>query len=276
MRKSNITTIIITVVLMFSGFNANAQLGVTREGKIKHLVTGVSPWYFDSYNLNFVPKYQTKLKQVTIKTKRMEYREFDDSWVNEWFFEYKIHFDELGNIVKIAEWSKEAYGKEYPIDHDNMYGITNFSYKEGKVILVEGSGIYSFKYDNNGYLSKIVGGRTLRTTWTPQGFLYTAKEYEGDHLRSWFESNIKYLYSQNGHVIEKIYLKNDNTFFKTDIIYKDPHGVMTKNVQSDIYYYENNYDESGDLFQHLEYKMVDGEKLYKIGWQYEYEYEFYE
>lgn len=271
MKKIVITTILIAI--MFFSFNANAQLGVTREGKIKHIVTGVSPWFYvcDShYYLNYIPKYQPKLKYVTIKAKLMRDRGYYDSWSSEFFYEYRIHFDTLGNIVEIKKWD----------DDERDDGVTRFSYKEGKVIEVSNNyhyyRLFSFKYDDNGHLSKILsGGSMLRTTWTPQGFLYTAKKYEDDHLCSWF--NKKYIYSQNGRVIEEMDLKKDNTVLYKRFIYKDSHGVTTKIIRgSVIFYYENKYDESGNLFQHLEYKMVDGEKYYEEGWQYEYEYEFYE
>lgn len=56
----------------------------------------------------------------------------------------------------------------------------------------------------------------------------------------------------------------------------DAHGIKTReNWKYFDYYYENSYDENGNLIKQLEYEKKATGKYYKEGLMYEYEYKFY-
>lgn len=253
------------LILLLAGYSVKAQLGITRDGKLQNVTASPCRFHYDVW----APKYLPKTKTVKIKVSSLEYDILTDEWKSAGKDDVILHYDSTGNI----------YSVEFP---DTEYYSGAGEIKEGRITEMAG---FLLKYDQNGYLSKMImiDGTyqgVWRVKWTSQGYLSTKKkEYEGAY---------KYVITQNGRYVEEIkfYGESDEVTHKHIYSY-DSHGVLTKCIywahekdprKQRIVFYDNKYNDNGNLIQHIPYRIVDGEKehsRYDYGHLYEYEYVFY-
>lgn len=260
---------IIILVLIFAVFNAYAQLGITRDGKLKNITA--TPFHFD--NALWAPKFLPKTKMVKIKVEFLKYNFTNDEWYTAWSYFYKLHYDTLGEIQLIEKMSGTDREKSWEI-----------KYNDKKVSSFWG---YGLKYDQNGYWTKMTNRDEIiwRITWTSQGYLSTVyKKYDIGLIV--LGGNFKYEITQNGRNVKKLNLDNNGVASSEYLKVYDTHDVPIKIVyfngsNSEVVFYDNKYDDNGNLKKRLPYEKVNGEKEYvngppHYGYLYEYEYEFYQ
>lgn len=243
------------------------------------------------YNGVYLPTYKPKTKSVTIKKRELTYDGYEEKWHNMggsiYYEGYKVVYDSLGRIINIFfHYDDCSYCRE---KGEWSWGY-RFEYEDGRLIEIKeksfvGSdtsyrGAIKIKYNANGVVSKILirdsGPDEVRVKWNPQGFLSQIQKYKNGepYGSSLYPSTVSYQVTQNGKSIIEI------SGSKRNQITKDEHGAAKRYKDE---YYENKYNEDGNLIQQITYRIIGGEKvyesrggLYKGGCSFEYEYEFYE
>lgn len=237
------------------------------------------------YNGVYLPTYKPKTKSVTIKKRSLTYDGYEEKWRNvriDYYQGYKVEYDTLGRIVYI-----------FFHDYDCRTCIMSyrFEYEDGRLVEIKENtfassdtsyqGAIKIKYNANGTVSKILirdglGPDEIRVKWNQQGFLSQIQKYKNvePYGSDRWPSTVSYQVTQNGRSIIEI------SGSKRNQITKDEHGAAKRYKDK---YYENKYDEAGNLIQQIEYRIKGGEKVPSKdgGWDqggssFEYEYEFYE
>ena len=244
------------------------------------------------YNGIYLPTYKPKTKSVTIKKRELTYDGYEEKWRNAndpiYYYEgYKVVYDSLGRIINIFFHYDDCHRC---LEKGEWSWGYRFEYEDGRLVEIKvksfiGSdtsyrGAIKVKYNANGVVSKILirdsGPDEVRVKWNPQGFLSQIQKYKNGepYGSSLWPSTVSYQVSQNGKSIIEI------SGSKRNQITKDEHGAAKRYKDE---YYENKYDEDGNLIQQIKYRIIGGEKvyesrggLYKGGCSFEYEYEFYE
>lgn len=244
------------------------------------------------YSGVYLPTYKPKTKSVTIKKRELTYDSYEEKWRDVYKYNryegYKVEYDTLGRIVYIFFHWDDCYSCIEDGDWDYGY---RFEYEDGRLVEIKknsfGSdtsyrGAIKIKYNANGVVSKILIREQdlepdeVRVKWNPQGFLSQIQKYKnGEPYRnSIFPSTVSYQVTQNGKSIMEI------SGSKRNQITKDEHGAAKRYKDE---YYENKYDEDGNLIQQILYRIIGGEMVYESRWgfykggcSFEYEYEFYE
>lgn len=281
MEKKLITFL---AVLLFAGVSANAQIGVSRDGKL------LMPYYdnifsnpfdinkiysYDSWDM-ILPKYLPKTRAIKMTRKYLKYNEFTEDWeYDSDESEYKIVFDTAGRIIEsfvyIWNFEEEKGHNVFTYENNRIVRITNIERGMTEDNFYE-KDVFAFKYDNSGNLFRILqNGETMyeyRVFWYSQNYISNIKSYkEGNEYES---ENYKITKNGNTLVIKKA---NGSPNY----IYVDTHGIRTReDWQYHKYFYKNTYDENGNLIKHLMYQNKDTGKHYENGCLYEYEYEFYD
>ncbi|MBR5092217.1 MAG: hypothetical protein IKX32_01925 [Bacteroidales bacterium] len=281
--------IIVLAVLLFAGVSANAQIGVTRNGRLTMPYYGiVGHNTFDKFTFGFIdswdepfPIYLPRTRSIMMTEKEIEYNHFTEEWElkDGQDFRYLIIFDTTGKII-------ESYLYELGINSEGIIyfnsekGHNIFTYEDNRIVKITSiksiggeefeEDLFVFKYDNNGNLVRILqNGEVVeeyRVTWYSQDYVSSITNYiKGD-----LHGSKKYQITKNGKtfVIKEM---SHNT------VYVDAHGIRTREDWNwGIVYYENSYDENGNLIKQLEYENKAAGKTYKSGRSYEYEYEFFD
>lgn len=257
--------IIAILLLLCTGAVANAQFGITSRGKLKDGFHG-SPSSF-IYDDGILPKYLPKAKSVIVKYYSCDYDRYSEECVN-------CHCDSLKYVFDSNGVIREVY-------YYDQYGISKnqIQYNGNKIIQF---GNTKFKYDQHGWLTN-----------------FFVNNYYGDNLE--YEIHFKLLSSQltgisgfkHGELVETHTYSTSNNLRSIEIssyvdhehkhyfIERDEHDVRThtkifddKNKIENEVFYENEYDENGNLIITRKYTMRDIGKYIERCFQYEYEYVF--
>lgn len=274
-------TIFFGVVLFFAGVSANAQIGITRDGKVQNIVGGVSPFrYIFSWEFPrdiIIPSYLPNTKTITIKRCKIKYSEFTEEWEDGEAFFIRIFYDASGKITLIKYYHSYCDYKVSEEKFEKTDDTISLTYKGNKINMISTrNGYYACKYDDNGYMKKIVCGNNAyaQIAWASQGYMSEIKTYDRDGFIS--GGYYKYIFSLKGRNFEELFYRGKELFRKETYNY-DSHGIIVK--KSGEYgtgYFDNTYDDNGNTTQQLHYIFREREKKYIDSYRYEYTYDFYE
>ncbi len=284
MRLMEKKLIIALAVFLFAGIVANAQIGVTRDGRLRMPYYGLA--FHNSFDIGTPPRSwdypfpvcQPHTRSITITEKELEYNQFTEEWeIHGHGSRYLIIFDTLGNMV-------ESFMYELGINTDGTFyhnvekGHNVFTYDNNRIVKITKvdeygeQDLFAFKYDKNGNVVKILqnGDDVIeyRIVWYSKDYVSSITAYQKGNL---YEAcSINYQIVRNG---QNLVFKEK----KWNTTYIDAHGVKTRiDWEHWIDHYENSYDENGNLIKQLEYENKAAGKYFKRGVMYEYEYEFYD
>lgn len=266
------------MALLFAGICANAQIGITRDGTPRLLNWKYSyhsdyEYFWGIHKFDYpIPKYLPKTQKVTVYVTGTKYDHFNEEWEGgNNYREYNIFtmtFDSLGHISYIIKIyndtlfftyngnrisrifdNKEQYGRDYKLFYDNNGYLSKLKNKYG--------GEYHFTWTQKGTISQItpfVDGQKKTAIFTPSQVMNNGRKYiiQGDDSRLTIERDAK------GGLIHYV-----DYWIKEGYIRYE-------------YYYDNRYDEHGNLIEQLRYTKKDLGKYYENGHHFRYEYEFYE
>lgn len=260
------------MALLFAGINANAQIGISHDG-IPRLFNWKYSYYSDyKYMLGLndfdypIPKYLPTTKKVTVYIQDLRYDQFNEEWKKDGVESgiFTITFDSYGHISSITRM---------------IYKETLFFTYDGVRItrIFDNEGDYKLFYDNNGYLSKIKNkyGLEYHFTWTPKGTISQITPYVNGNKKIAILTPSQVMNNGRKYIVQwgdfRITVERDT---KGGLIH---YVCITKEGRIDKdYYYENRYDEQGNLVEQLRYVKKDLGKYYEECHRFRYEYEFYE
>lgn len=292
------TTLILTLLSILAISTANAQIGVTRDGQLKkanwfsheerpalfcdiksdddHFVNYPTYEYDDEGNM---PKYADGMQSVVMVIYECEYDNFNEKWSREdkeYAETYELFFDDNANMTESYFWRNNTpefvEHVKYEYDGKKIKAVYHFygSWDDGDSIC-----IMRFFYDNQGSLSKVKtkDGDEWHITWNQQGNL-SKIVYFRDGSK---EITRTYQITKNGTDI--LYLSNQKKGYKRLLM--DKHGVRTQETvyrtNGTIYtshFFENAFDDKGNLTRQQYYYMDDIGKHYMYGIEIEYEYTY--
>ena len=282
--EKKLALLLVTAFLMVCSVS-NAQIGVSRKGELLNYnwwgAVYINHFDDDSKNVFKIPVFLDGTKYVKIKILELKYDMFNDGWLRKDSCISIVDFDSLGRINR-SKFEKSISKTEYC--NENRY-----EYENGRInkIYYNDKLLFSFRYDKSGNLKTIMSGiYQWSVFYSPQGAISQIRRYEeGEELSS---SPINYKYTSNGYsIIPKPMRIQCEYYYQTDKygsltkrtkIEKEKEedywgnytGKVLKKTETD--YYENTYDENGNLIKQLHYQMKDVGKYYIDGYELSYEY----
>ena len=260
--------------------SVNGQIGITRNGQLKTLfgqwhgyegrmetIMGYQQWDCP------MPKYISGYNRVTIYDTVLKYDNYNETWKVERVDKEVIFFDSVGKIIK-SNTNRTFWGDSISINFD--YEGSRLTGIGDSKVLYANNRLSAIKFKVNvGYYNPMYQVFEYRFTWAQNGTVSQISKFkEGNLDKSW-----RYQITNSGRSIIIV----DNRGYK-HLIERDSHGGMVHWKQSGEksgkvymeFFYENKYDDKGNLIEQLKYQKKASGKYYENGYRYHYEYDFYE
>ncbi len=236
---------ILFIPLLLAGINANAQIGISRDGKLQGMRFNYH--YMEFYFTELIdeteklPKYLPKTKTITRIKYDMKYDRLEETW--------SIDSAHCGIITLEYNTSGQLLKIIHKFGPNSSPQIIDLEYDGNRLSSILQN---RFKYNENGHLSKIVRrDHEYIFTWGSRSNIpLSIKHYDEGEL----VSSSSYQVSQDGLTIGNWYVMDKN-------------GHVIKQSQE---YYENKFDENENLIQRLVYEKRDIGKYYTSGKVFEY------
>lgn len=303
--EKKLALIFVIVFLAFSPVS-NAQIGVSSNGKVlcfdwyhDFLKTPMDSYYWSSdpnrLSKYRIPVYRDGAKYCIKRKYNIVYNMADDTWVRKDEYMSIIQFDSLGLISRSnSEWSHDNDTLVIKILLNSTNWDGQFEYENGKIVKIcDRRDCYFFRYDGTGKLNKVLFSNNIQynISCSPQGTISKIrkyidgredKEYDYPHLFKYTQGGFTVTTSRPEKYPEQIYCQTDKQGniikWTKDCKYPErdywghPTGKTNRDIKTE--YYENTYDQYGNLVRCLHYQMRDVGKFYIDGSECTYTYMF--